>query len=138
MARAGENEKEALRQAAEAARGLLEKAEKERTKIEATIARLKAVIAAWEEVSGKRPKRAGEAPAGEETPKASVKRGQVAEHVDTILRSGGDYEEPELRKLIAQRFSVAYGRPSIYSALRRGARADKYEQKEGRWRVKPV
>ncbi len=134
MTRVGENERETLRQAAEAAQALLPKAEQDRARAVATIERLRAVVSAWEAISGKRPKKPEESASGEVAPK--VKRGQVAEHVEAILRSGGDYEEPEIRKLIAERFHVTYGRPSIYSALRRGIKPGKYELKEGRWRIK--
>jgi hypothetical protein len=38
--------------------------------------------------------------------------------------------------LIAQRFNVVYGRSTVYTQLRRGSEAGKYEQKEKRWRLK--
>lgn len=136
------DEKDTLRQAAEAAAGLIAKKEQERAKLDADLARLQAVIDAWETVSGKKPKKAPplKIDVSDEinpTDHVQVKRGQVREHVDAILSSGGDYTEPELRKQLMERFNVEYGRPSVYTALRRGRKEGRYEQKEGkRWRLK--
>ena len=141
MVRSSETEREALRQAAEAATGLLPKLQQDRSDLDARIASLEAVIAAWEAVSAKRPKKPGSppqvSPAAGGAPRGTKhKRGQAAEHVSAILGSGGDYEEPELRKAIAQRFNVVYGRSTVYTILRRGRNAGKYEQKDKRWRMK--
>ena len=135
------DEKEALKQAAEAAATMIAKRQVERARIENEIARLQAVVDAWDAVSGKKPKKTPPAmriDAHDDVPPSEhVKRGQVREHVDAVLGSGGDYTEPELRKEMALRFNVSYGRPTVYTALRRGGVDGRYEQKDGkRWRMK--
>jgi hypothetical protein len=137
MVKTPESEREILRHAAEAAAAILPKLEQDRADLDERIASLKAAIAAHEAASGKRSRKLLQTTAvSGPSDTAKVKRGQVAQHVESILQGGGDYEEPELRKLIHQRFGVAYGRPSIYSVLRRGLKAGRYEQKEKRWRMK--
>ena len=135
------DEKETLKQAAAAAAGLIAKKEQERAKLDADLARLRAVVDAWEAVYGRKPKKApglkvDVADSVDVTEHVAVRRGQVREHVDAILTSGGDYTEPEVRKQIAERFNVQYGRPSVYTALRRGRKEGRYEVKESRWRMK--
>ena len=145
MVRSGETERETLRQAAEAATGLLPKLRQDRLNLDARIASLDAIITAWEALSGKRPKKPTlefpqvsdvDVSTPRDTTTGKHKRGQAAEHVDAILGSGGDYEEPDLRKAIAQQFSVVYGRSTVYTILRRGREAGKYEQEKKRWRMK--
>lgn len=131
VARPSESEREALKQAAMAALPILAKLKEERTDLDKRIATFENVVAAYDESLGKRPRKTTE---GQDDQKP--KRGQVAEHIDAVLTAGGDYDEPELRKLIAQRFQVVYPRPTVYTALRRGRKAGKYEQKEKRWRMK--
>lgn len=121
MVKGSEKDLEILQQAATAAAALLPQLEKR-------IASLKAVIAAAEAASNG---------AAGSSPSVAVPRGQVGEHIDAILKAGGAHREQEIGKLIAQRFHVVYGRPTIYSALRRGLKAGKYERKErGKWRLK--
>ncbi len=134
MAKVSEEEKEALRQAAEAAGPILAKLREERTDLDERIARFECVVAAYEAVLGKRPRKS----VGEAGSAQKPKRGEVAKHIDSVLQGGGDYDEPEIRKLIAQRFQVAYPRATVYTALRRGKDAGRYEQKEKRWRMKVV
>lgn len=142
MGKVSESEREALRHSAEAALAILPKLDQERAELDERIASLRAVVAAHEAMSGKRPKKlvaavqvsAGDADKPQEARK--TKRGQVYEHVDAILSGGADYPEPDIRQMIAQRFNVVYGRSTVYAALRRGREAGKYEQKERRWRMK--
>jgi hypothetical protein len=122
-----EPEREALRQGAFAAAPVIAKLKHERNELDIRIARLEAVVSAYEEILGKRPRREGE---GGKTP-----RGQVGEHVDAILAGGGDYKESEIRRVIWERFGIKYARGATYTALRRGE-GKKYEQKEKRWRLK--
>ncbi|MFQ5827533.1 MAG: hypothetical protein ACE5JD_00055 [Candidatus Methylomirabilia bacterium] len=115
------------------------KLEQDRADLDDRIASLRAAIAAWEAISGKRPRKSptpASAESAEAIPSHPIKRGQVAQHIDAILKAGGDYDEPDLRKAIFDRFNVVYGRPTIYSALRRGRKIGRYEQKEKRWRMK--
>lgn len=136
MSKVNEAEREAIRQAAEAATTLVEKLERDRTAIDERIASLRAVISAWESLSSKRPRRTAISPApGKGNSTDKIKRGQVVEHIDSILKDGA-YKEPELRKLIAERFQVAYNRSTVYSALRRGEKDERYEQDSKRWRLK--
>lgn len=132
MAKVSEEEKDALRQAAEAAGPILSRLREERADLDERITRFESIIAAYEAVLGKRPRKS----AGEDTCGQKPRRGEVAKHIDAILQGGGDYDEPEIRKLIAQRFQVAYPRATVYTALRRGKDAGRYEQKERRWRLK--
>lgn len=132
MAQVSEEEGEALRMAAEAVAPILTKLKEERADLDERIARCESVIAAYEAALGRRPRK----PAGEAVPGQKPKRGEVAKHIDSILQGGADYDEPEIRKLIAQRFQVAYPRPTVYSVLRRGRGAGRYEQKDTRWRMR--
>jgi hypothetical protein len=127
--RLSEPEREALRQAAFASAPVIAKLKLERQDLDVRIARLEAVVSAYEELLGKRPKRVdGEAP-------GKAPRGQVGEHVDAILAGGGDYKESEIRQAIWERFGIKYARGATYTVLRRGD-GKKYEQKEKRWRLR--
>lgn len=127
MARTTQDEREALRQAAEAVRPKLEKLRQERTVLDERIARLESVVAVYEEACGRRPRQEGNGAGGNK-----IKRGQVNEHVAAVLTGGGEHDEPEIRRMIAQRFGVVYSRATVYSALRRGR--PQYEQVGRKWR----
>lgn len=141
MAEPKQTERETLHRAAEAATALLPKLERKRAELDQKIASLRAVIAADKTMSGKgqaKPESPAHVSPDEQKSQETTKpkRGQVTEHIDAILKSGGQYEEPELRQAIAQRFQVAYGRSTVYTALRRGRDAGKYEQEKKKWRTK--
>jgi len=136
------DEKETLKQASEAAAALISRKQQDRAKLDAEISRLQSVIDAWDTVSGKKlkkplPLQINVFDEGTGTDHVQVKRGQIREHVEAVLGAGGDYTEPELRRHMMERFNAEYGRPSVYTVLRRGLRDGRYEQKEGkRWRMK--
>jgi len=70
------------------------------------MASLEAVISAYGALTGKRQKTtvATTMP----TSPNRVKRGQVVEHIDTILRSEAAYDEPTIRQKMAECFEIAY------------------------------
>ena len=113
--------------------GRLWKLRREKAEIEERLAPLLLVVSAYEASLGKRPRKPAMGSDG--LPVEKIKRGQVVEHIDAVLTSGGDYTEPDLRRMIAQRFNIVYGRSAVYTALRRGLNI-KYEKKEKRWRMK--
>ncbi len=117
MARTRDNERTTIRHAAEAAAAMLPRLKRERAKLDQRIASLEAVISAYGALTGKRQNTtpAATTPA---SPKRG-KRGQVVEHIDTILRSEAAYDEPTLRQKLAECFEVAYKRSTVYSTLRR-------------------
>ena len=148
MSKTTEAERDALRQAAEASAVILEQLEREQSKLSERIASLRAVVQAWEFLSGKRTQKSSYRVVSTEltqlplretlqaTQTRRARKGKVMEHVDAILCSGGEFEERELRRQIEQRFGVSYGRPSIYSALVRGKKEGKYEQFGRIWKEK--
>ncbi len=133
MAKATQDDREALRQAAEAVRPRLEKLLQERASLDRRIAPLQGVIDAYDSACGKLTTKHlakidnGKAP-------ERTKRGQVSEHINAVLSGGVAHEEPEIRKLIAQRFGIVHGRATVYSALRRGAY--EYDRAVKKWRLK--
>jgi len=134
LARIPEEEREVIRQSAESSAAILPRLERQREALNDRIDKLRMVIQAWEAMSGKRLLKATNNEAGGEAQEKPV-RGQVATHIDAILQTGGDFEEPELRTLIADRFHIQYRRSTVYSALRRGLETKKYEQDGKRWRM---
>lgn len=136
MAKTNEIERETLRQAAEAATKLLEKLERDRTAMDERITSLRAVVSAWETLSAKRSRRPAGGTDFAEGTSSKIKRGQVTEYIDAILKDG-PREERELRRVIADRFQVACRRTTISSALRRGLNTRyEYEQDGKKWRLK--
>lgn len=127
--RVNDDEREALKQAALAAVPIVAKLRQQRAELDGRIASMEAILQAYEDVLGVRRTR----PAGP----GKMRRGQVMAHIDAVLGRGGDYTEPELRQAIFQNVSIAYSRPTIYSALRRGAKSGRYELKDDkRWRMR--
>jgi transposase len=139
MAKGGETERETIRISAEAARGLLPRLVQKKAQLEHRIANLQAVIDAWDALSGKRlkPDRAENGGAGSPS-KSRARKGQVPAHIDEVLRDGRKYEEPELREAIKKQFGVEYQRGTIYTTLRRGIKAHKYEQDGNKWNMNPA
>lgn len=134
MSRITEEEREAIRRAAESAASIVQKLEKERDALQDRIDRLKSVIEAWEGMSGKRLFKTSNNGTAETVLEKPV-RGQVSAHIDAILETGGEFKESELRMLIAERFHIIYGRSTVYSTLCRGQKANKYEHDGKKWRL---
>lgn len=131
MSRITEEEREAIRRAAESAASILPKLEKEREALKDRIDKLRAVTEAWEALSSKRSLRTTtNGTVGTVLEKPA--RGQVSAHIDAILATGGEFKESELRKMIAEQFHVEYQRSTVYSTLRR---ANKYEHDGKKWRL---
>jgi len=139
MTKIGDAERETLRISADAAGRLLVSLREQRAKVDDRIAKLQAVVEAWDSISGKR--RTAETGAqddGARIVRHRVKKGQVAAHIDQILQAGGEYDEPELRKLIEDRFSVKYERATVYTSLRRGLKDHKYQHQGKKWSLNPM
>jgi hypothetical protein len=130
----GKDEKDTLREAAEAAESLLPKYERQRATLDRKINSLRAVIDAHREITGKR----GHAPAEATTPPGGQRqrhaRGQIGRHVDAVLEGGGPLNEPTLRERIFEDFGIRYPRNTVSSALKRGEKAGRYTKEGGEWR----
>ena len=133
----GETEREAIRISADASAKLLVSLRQQKEKLENRIASLQAVVDAWNSISGKRKVETGSADGLAGTRKR-VKKGQVSAHIDQVLSDGGEYEEPELRKALADRFNEHYGRATVYTNLRRGEKDHKYVHKGKKWSLNPM
>jgi hypothetical protein len=96
---------------------MLPRLKQERANLDQRMASLEAVISAYEAFTGKRQNTTSAATSP--TSPNRVKRGQVVEHIDTILRSEAAYDEPTIRQKMAECFEVAYKRSTVYSTLRR-------------------
>jgi hypothetical protein len=136
MSRFSDEEREALRLAAQAAVPVLAKLEREYADLGRRISLHKATIAEYETSLGRRPRNPASVSVegnGNKTP-----RGQVVEHIDAVLISGVGLVEPDLRKQVNERYGTAYTRASIYSVLQRGYRVGKYEMRPDKtwWRKK--
>ncbi len=129
MPRLTDEELEALRLAAVAAVPLIAKWKAERAALDARVAKFEALVSEYEEITGNRLLPMGGVEEGK------PKRGQVVQHIEAVLSSGGDFKEPEIRREIWKRFAIKYSRATVYTALRRGE-AKRFEQKEKRWRMK--
>ncbi len=117
MARASKNERTTIQHAAEAATAMLPRLKQERANLDQRMASLEAVISAYGALTGKRQNTTPAATTP--TSPNRVQRGQVVEHIDTILRSEAAYDEPTIRQKMAECFEVAYKRSTVYSTLRR-------------------
>jgi hypothetical protein len=139
MTRTGDTEREVIRIAAESASKLLPKLRQEQQRLEDRVARLQAVVAAWEAVSGKRV-RSDAIGESENTGEIRVraKKGQVPAHIEQVLQDGQEYAEPELRKAIEERFGVKYERATVYTSLRRGLKDHKYQHQGKKWSLNPL
>ena len=132
----GETEREAFRISADAASKLLVSLRQQKEKLERRISNLQAVVDAWDSLSGKRKGESSDS--SEAEVRVRVKKGQVPQHIEEILRGGHEYEEPELRKAITDRFGVSYTRATVYTSLRRGIKAHKYVQNGKKWSLNPM
>jgi hypothetical protein len=117
VARASKNERTTIRHAAEAATAMLPRLKQARADLDQRMASLEAVISAYGALTGKRQNTTPAATSP--TSPNRVKRGQVVEHIDTILRSEAAYDEPTIRQKMAECFEIAYKRSTVYSTLRR-------------------
>ena len=117
MSKASENERTTIRQAAKAATAMLPRLKRERANLDQRMASLETIILAYGVLTGKRQ---NTTPAATTPPSPNrVKRGQVVDHIDTILRSEAAYDEPTIRQKMAECFEIAYKRSTVYSTLRR-------------------
>ena len=132
-------EKETLRKAAESAEALIsqleEKRQKFNQKIDVKLDPLRRILEAWESFSGKKPKFLL-SPPSEQLARKRVRRGQVDQHINSVLRENILLSEPEIRETIKGVFKINYGRSTVYSALVRGQGKGKYEEKDNKWRMK--
>ena len=118
MSTASDNERTTIRQAAKAATAMLPRLKRARANLDQRMASLEAVISAYGALTGKRQNTTPRAAAMPTSPNR-LKRGQVVEHIDTILRSEAAYDEPTIRQKMAECFEIAYKRSTVYSTLRR-------------------
>lgn len=137
MVRMLESERETLRISAETAKTMLFKLHQERTHIDNRIAKLQAVVDAWDSISGKRQKvgLALENSMMTGKPKTRAPKGQVLGHVEQVLQDGRSYDEPEIRKAIEEKFGVVYGRATVYTCLRRGVKDHKFLPDGKKWKL---
>jgi transposase len=112
---------------------VLAKLKEERDDLSRRITTLEGIVSSYEDALGGRRVRRPAHEGGEGEGAQQPRRGQVHEHIEMILGSGGEFTEPELRAELAARFGVTYSRGTVYSALQRG-KAVKFEVKERRWR----
>jgi hypothetical protein len=136
MARVSDSERGALRQAADTARSVLPKLRDQRASLEERIASLESVIKADELFNGTRREDSSQASSVSDSPKSQrVRKGQVARHVDEVLSEGTAMDEPTIREKIGAKFGESYGRATVYTALRRGARNHRYLKDGKLWRL---
>ena len=140
MARISETERETIRISADAASKMLVKLQEQKAQLDDRIANLQAVVNAWGSISGKRLKvETGQ----DETElgtaiRTRVRKGEVPANIDKVLQDGGEFEEPELRKAIADRFGATYSRATVYTCLRRGLKEHKYAKNDKKWSLNPM
>jgi hypothetical protein len=134
MGKISEAEREALRQASEAAIPIIRRLTQERAEIDQRIARFQAIADAYEEAIGRRPRAAS----GDDARKRPrrTRRGEVAGYIAAILGDGGKFTEQEIRNRIIEKFAADVPRGTVYSTLTRGRKAGKYEQTGEKWSMK--
>ena len=134
------DEKETLRIAAESAQRLIRQLEEKRAtynaKIEAKIQPLIRMVEAWESFSGKKSKTVFLSTKSKGT-RQRVRRGQVDNHIFTVLWEDKILSEPDIREAVNARFGCSYPRSTIYSALVRGQGKGKYIEQHTKWRINP-
>jgi hypothetical protein len=137
MSRVLDGEKEALKQAADAASGMIVKLRAQRAQIDERLAALQHVVDAYEVTSGKRhPSLIGSTSRSDEKRKRA-KKGQVAQQIEAALSDGAEREVKELRDKIENMFGIHYGRGTIYSALGREENK-KFVRSGNRWKINPL
>lgn len=137
MARISDNEREAIKQGADAARTALPKLRQQRADMDERILSLESLIKADELFNGARKTKAETSDVGEfgEPQRKRVRRGQVAKHVDAVLADGIAKDEPTIRQKIKETFGENYGRATVYTALRRGAKDHRYLKDGMKWKL---
>lgn len=136
MARISDNEREAIKQGADAARTALPKLRQQRADLDERIVSLESLIKADELFNGSRKTKAETSDVGDfGEPRKRVRRGQVAKHVDAVLADGIAKDEPTIRQKIKEAYGETYGRATVYTALRRGERDHRYMKSGKMWRL---
>lgn len=140
MTRMTDEERDALKKAAETAKSILPKLQAQKLLVDDRIAKFQAVIDAWESISGRRSRtEASQASDGSVLQiRKRMPKGQVVKDIDQVLSAGGEYEEPELREAITEKVGVTYKRATIYTCLRRGQKIHKYLLKDKKWSWNPL
>ena len=139
MVRALDGEKEALKQAADAALALIPKLQAQKAQLEDRISALRAVVDAYETNSGKRTKTATNTSSDQpgEPPKKRAKKGLVAEQIEAALSDASVLEVKELIGRIERLAGTRYGRATIYSALAREENK-KFVRSGNKWKLNPL
>jgi hypothetical protein len=139
MVRGLDGEKEALKQAADAASAMIPKLQAQKAQIEERIAALKSVVDAYETTCGKRSKISTSAPSDQtnEAPKKRAKKGLVIEEIEAALGDASVLEVKDLRDKIERMSGNHYGRGTIYSALGREENK-KFVRSGNKWKLNPL
>lgn len=132
MGKLSETEREALRLGAEAAQPIIRRLMQERAEIDQKLAKFSAMVDAYEEALGRRPR------SGAERKPRKTRRGEVASYIAAILGDGGKFGEQDIRNRINEKFGVDVPRGTVYSTLTRGRKAGKYEHVNDKWSIKVV
>src|SRR5258708_26138471 len=110
-----DGEKEALKQAADAATTMIPKLQAQKTQSEERIDALKSVVDAYETTCGKRSKITASTPSDQinEAPKKRAKKGVVIEEIEAALGDATELEVKELRdKMALGIFNCTSGSPT--------------------------
>jgi hypothetical protein len=129
MGKITEAEREALRQAAEAAIPIIRRLTQERAEIDTRIAKFQGIVDVYEEALGRRTKASND---GKRSPRRT-RRGEVAGYIDAILGDGGKFTEQDLRARIVDKFSIDVPRGTVYSTLVRGRKSGRFVHAGERW-----
>jgi len=138
MTRIPDAEKEALKQAADAASAMIPKLMAQREQIDDRLKALQTVVDAYAITSGKKPMRPSPNSSGsttDEKPKRA-KKGQVVEQIEIAL--GADaLDVKELRDRLHSLFGTRFGRGTIYAALSREVNK-KFIRSGSKWQNNPL
>lgn len=137
MARISDNEREAIKQGADAARTALPKLRQQRADLDERISSLESLIKADDLFNGPRKTKAETSDVGEvsEPTRKRVRRGQVPKHIDAVLADGIAKDEPTIRQKIKETYGETYGRATVYTALCRGAKDHRYLKDGMKWKL---
>lgn len=139
MARVSDGERETLRQAADSANSMLPKLRQQADELAQRIVSLESIVKAYELMNpGRKQKAESDQGSQVTTPKKRSPKGQVAMHVDSVLSDGAEMDERAVRDKIEQQFGLRYGRPTVYTALRRGFKQHRYVKNGTKWKLNPL
>lgn len=127
-------EKDALRQAAEAAGAILPKLREQRENLDRRISHMEAVVSAYEATTGKKSRASADTETRPDRKPTRAKKGQVTEQIEAVL-AGNEMTLKDIGTAIEQKFGGRWNRNTIYTAMHRDG--IKFQRSGQYWKMNP-